>query len=202
MGWAVLVHALQALLKKSDSFEWNADCNTAFDGIKHALCNAPVLALPDLNEPFEVICDACGVGLGAVLLRDGQPVAFDSKRLSPAEQNFSAGEQELLAVIHALELWRCYLDGVEFTVVTDHSPNTFFATKALLSPRQARWAERLSRFQATQPYVSVCVFLISWGPTEGHMCVAAKCASKTSTCKNSQQANSYLCLSLKLHETV
>ena len=40
-----------------------------------------------------------------------------------------------------------YLDGVEFTVVTDHSPNTFFATKALLSPRQARWAERLSRFQ-------------------------------------------------------
>ena len=152
MGWAVLVSALQALLKKSDSFEWNADCDTAFDGIKHALCNAPVLALPDLNEPFEVICDACGVGLGAVLLQDGRPVAFDGKRLSPAEQNYSAGEQELLAVIHALELWRCYLDGVEFTVVTDHSPNTFFATKALLSPRQTRWAERLSRFQFCWEY--------------------------------------------------
>ena len=136
MGWAVLVSALQALLKKSDTFEWNADCDTAFDGVKHALCNAPVLALPDLNEPFEVICDACGVGLGAVLLQGGQPVAFDGKRLSPAEQNYSAGEQELLAVIHALELWRCYLNGVEFIVVTDHSPNTFFATKALLSPRQ------------------------------------------------------------------
>ena len=53
-----------------------------------------------------------------------------------AEQNYSAGEQELLAVIHALELWRCYLNGVKFTIVTDHSPNTFFATKALLSPRQ------------------------------------------------------------------
>ena len=152
MGWAVLVSALQALLKKSDSFEWNADCDTAFDGIKHALCNAPVLALPDLNEPFEVICDACGVGLGAVLLQDGRPVAFDGKRLSPAEQNYSAGEQELLAVIHALELWRCYRDGVEFTVVTDHSPNTFFATKALLSPRQTRWAERLSRFQFCWEY--------------------------------------------------
>ena len=63
MGWAVLVSTLQALLKKYDSFEWNADCDTAFDNIKHALCNAPVLALPDLNEPFEVICDACGMGL-------------------------------------------------------------------------------------------------------------------------------------------
>ena len=137
---------------KSDNFEWNADCDTAFDGIKHALCNAPVLALPDSNEPFEVICDACGVGLGAVLLQDGRPVAFDGKRLSPAEQNYSAGERELLAVIHALELWRCYLDGVEFTVVTDHNPNTFFATKALLSPRQTRWAERLSRFQFCWEY--------------------------------------------------
>ena len=90
MGWAVLVHALQALLKKSDSFEWNADCNTAFDGIKHALCNAPVLAMSNFSELFEVICNACGVGLGAVLLQDGQPIAFDSKRLSLAEQNFSS----------------------------------------------------------------------------------------------------------------
>ena len=85
-------------------------------------------------------------------LHDGRPVAFDGKRLSPAEQNYSIGEQELLAVIHALELWRCYLDGTDFTVVTDHSPNTFFASKAVLSPRQTRWAERLSRFQFTWEY--------------------------------------------------
>ena len=71
MGWANLISALQTLLKKADTFDWNADCNTAFAGIKHALCNAPVLALPDLGRPFEVICDACGVGLGAVLLQDG-----------------------------------------------------------------------------------------------------------------------------------
>ena len=72
--------------------------------------------------------------------------------VSPAEQNYGVGEQELLAVIHALELWRCYLNGTDFTVVTDHSPNTFFASKAVLSPRQTRWAERLSRFQFTWEY--------------------------------------------------
>ena len=125
MGWAVLISALQTLLKKANTFDWNADCDTAFAGIKHALCNAPVLALPDLNRPLEVICDACAVGQGAMLLQDGRPVAFDGKHLTPAEQNYSIGEQELLAVVHALELWRCYLDGVDFTVVTDHSPNTF-----------------------------------------------------------------------------
>lgn len=69
--------------------------------------------------------------------------------MSPAEQNYSIGEQEMLAVTHALDLWRCYLDGVKFTVVIDHSPNTFFATGSLLSPRQTRWAERPSRFQFT-----------------------------------------------------
>ena len=149
MAWSNLVAPLQVLLKQADVFNWTAECDTAFTGLKDALCNAPVLALPDLDRPFEVICDACGVGLGAVLIQDGRPIAFDGKRMNPAEQNYAVGEKELLAVIHALELWRCYLDGAEVTVVTDHSPNTFFATKAVLSSRQARWAERLSRFQFT-----------------------------------------------------
>lgn len=154
------------LLKQTESFAWTSECNAAFVGLENALCEAPVLALqhwgltkalsrsggPDLDRPFEVICDACGVGLGAVLMQDGRPTAFEGKCMSPAEQKYGLGEQELLAVIHALELWRCYLDGTEFAVVTDHSPNTFFATKTLLSPRQTRWDERLSRFQFTWEY--------------------------------------------------
>ena len=76
-------------------------------------------------------------------------MAFEGKRMSPAEQTYGVGEQELLAVIHALELRRCHLDGTEFTVATDHSPKTLFATKTLLSSRQTRWAERLSGFQFT-----------------------------------------------------
>ena len=111
IGWAALVAPLQQLTKKDKDFAWTAECDEAFEGVKRALTTAPVLALPDLNEPFEVICDACGVGLGAVLVQKGRPIAFEGKRLSEAEQRYSVTEQEMMAVVHALELWRCYLDG-------------------------------------------------------------------------------------------
>jgi hypothetical protein len=78
-----------------------------------------------------MVLDASGVGLGAVLLQDGRPVAFTSRKLSPAEQNYTVTEQEMLSpAIHALKTWRCYLEGSDFTVVTDHCPNTFFDTQA------------------------------------------------------------------------
>ena len=101
---------------------------------QNALCCALVLALPNLQRPFEVICDVSGIGLGAVLIQDGRPIAFWAKRLSEAEQNYTVGEQEMLAVVHALELWHCYLDGQDFKVVTDHSPMYSLQTRNYLTP--------------------------------------------------------------------
>jgi hypothetical protein len=99
-----------------------------------------------------MVSDASRVGLGAVLLQDGRPVAFESRKLSPAEQNYNVTEQEMLGVIHALKTWRCYLEGSVFTVVTDHCPNTFFDTQVNLSRRQARWSEFISRFKSNWEY--------------------------------------------------
>ena len=116
---------------------------------KEALIKAPVLSLPQLGEnapPFKVITDASGFGLGAVLMQDGHPIAYESRTITPAERNYTTGEQELLAVVHALRTWRPYLEGVKFTVVTDHQPNTHFPTQSMLSRRQARWQELLSRY--------------------------------------------------------
>ena len=64
------------------------------------------------------------------------------------EKQYTVGEQELLAVHHALRSWRCYLEGVPHpvTVVTDHAPNTWLETQQNLNRWQARWSEYFQRF--------------------------------------------------------
>ncbi|GJP82930.1 hypothetical protein CLOP_g13152 [Closterium sp. NIES-67] len=145
-NYSSVVAPLTALTRKRSAWQWTDQCQKAFDEVKTMLTNAPVLALPDPSKPYEVVTDASTVGIGAVLLQEGRPVAFESRKLSPAEQRYTTSEQELLAVVHALRTWHCYLEGVDFVVTTDHCPKTYFATQATLIRRQARWAELLSGF--------------------------------------------------------
>lgn len=131
------------------AMNWTSECQVAFESIKHALTHAPVLVLPDFDPNaarFEVIADASLHGIGAVLLQGGRPIAFESHKFSPAERNYDTGEQELLAVVHALRTWRCFVEGVEFTLVTDHHPLTFFESQATLSRKLARWKDFLTDF--------------------------------------------------------
>ncbi|KAJ9505148.1 hypothetical protein QJQ45_012840 [Haematococcus lacustris] len=93
------------------------------------------------------------LGVGAVLMQDGYPLAYLSKKLSSAERNYTTGEQELLALITACKEWRCYLEGVPFTLFTDHKPLTALPTQKVLSRRQARWMEFLSRFTFDLQYL-------------------------------------------------
>jgi ribosomal protein L31 len=80
------------------------------------------------------------------LLQKGHPIAYESRKLNSAEQNYTTTEREMLAVVHALCVWRCYLEGVYFEVETDHECYTFFRSQPNLSRRQARWSEFLQRF--------------------------------------------------------
>ena len=141
-----IVLPLLNLTKSNTPTIWTSECQQAFEQLKHAIVNAPVLCHPDLSQPFEVICDASNYATGAILLQHGHPCAFASKKLLPAECNYTTEEKELLAVIHALKLFRCYLEGNTFTILTDHNPLKYFETKQDMSPRQARWAHYLSRF--------------------------------------------------------
>jgi RNase H-like domain found in reverse transcriptase/Reverse transcriptase (RNA-dependent DNA polymerase)/Integrase zinc binding domain/Chromo (CHRromatin Organisation MOdifier) domain/Retroviral aspartyl protease len=155
-GYSQMVLPLTDLTRKSVHYAWTPKCQAAFDGVRMALTNAPTLVLADETKAFEVVTDASGFALGAVLLQNGRPIAFESRKMNAAERNYPVTEQELLAVVHALRTWRCYLEGAKggVTVVTDHKPLTFLQDQQTLSRRQARWAEYLQRFSFKWEYRS------------------------------------------------
>ena len=145
---------LSNLLRKNVTWQWTDACEHAFQGVKHALIHAPVLALPDPTKPYEVVTDACKTGIGAVLLQEGRPIAFCGRKLNDAETRYTVTDQELLGVIYAVTQWRCYLQGArhDFTIVTDHNPNTYFNTQPNLSSRQVRWSEKLQSYHFNWQY--------------------------------------------------
>jgi hypothetical protein len=81
--FGIIAKPLTELLKKRAVFSWTMDHQIAFETLQKALCSAPVLALPDFNVPFCIETDASGVGIVAVLLQKGHPLAYLSKALGP-----------------------------------------------------------------------------------------------------------------------
>jgi len=154
-GFGVLARPLHALTRNActrSGWKWTEQCEASFLALKDALSSAPVLAMPDWpaaesgSKPFEIIADASVHGIGAVLLQDGHPIAFESKKFHPAAYNYDTGEQELLAIVYALQKFRCYVEGTEFKLVSDHEPLTFLDKQPRLTRKQARWYEFLRPF--------------------------------------------------------
>ncbi|CAO2827817.1 unnamed protein product [Amaranthus hypochondriacus] len=67
---------------KKGVFTWTKEAQVAFEDIKNAMCNPPILKLPDFDKPFEVECDASNTGIGAVLIQKGRPIAYFSEKLN------------------------------------------------------------------------------------------------------------------------
>lgn len=117
-GYGVLSRPLTDLLKK-DNFIWSDNTAQAFNNLKVALTSAPVLALPNYSTPFVVETDASGIGIGAILMQNGHPIAFISKGLSSCQVALSVYEKELLALVFAVTKWYHNLLGKYFIVKTD-----------------------------------------------------------------------------------
>lgn len=143
---------LTNLTKKNQSIgKWDSKCEQAFAELKHAVTSAPILRSPDWKKPFKGHIDASQLAVGGTLTQMDEddlehPVAFHSKKLSPAEANYSANDRELLALISFLQRFRCYLEGTEFEILTDNQVLKHFFTKPSLSRREARWSEILGNF--------------------------------------------------------
>ena len=113
LRWNRLPPAEVTRLKADFAARWTSACATAFDGLKQALTSAPVLVLPDPEKRFELICDACECppAVGSVLLQEGRPVSYYSRKLTEREARYSASDIEMLAVMCALQKRCCHLGG-------------------------------------------------------------------------------------------
>jgi len=148
-----LAGPLTALTRKDQPFNWTQECQSAFDRLKQAFTTAPILMHYNPDLPVTVETDASDyVVAGVMSQRDDneqlRPVAYFSSKMLPAECNYEIYDKELLAIIRAFEEWRPELEGTldPVEVISDHKNLEYFMSTKLLSRRQARWSEFLSRF--------------------------------------------------------
>ena len=141
---------LYKLLEKDVKFEWNAECQQRFERLKAYLTNAPIVRAPNWQLPFEVMCDASDLAVGAVLgqIVEGKPyvVYYASKTLNEAQRNYTTTEKELLAVVYALDKFRAYLIGSDIVIFTDHSALRYLLIKQNAKARLIRWVPLLQEF--------------------------------------------------------
>jgi hypothetical protein len=149
-GYAGIAAPLTDLTRGNQQWTWSAAQEEAFATLKARLVSAPLLTIPDPDLGYTVWTDASDYAVGATLYQDQgrglQPIAYESKRLSPTESNWPPHEREALALVHALKAWRCYIQDRDVLVYSDHLTLQYLQTQPNLSRKQARWLEFLGEF--------------------------------------------------------
>jgi transposase InsO family protein len=142
---------LTAQSGRKKTIEWTEECQRAFDQIKAMLAKDAFTRYPDHNKPFHIYCDASDKQLGAVIMQDGAPVAYYSRKLNKAQRNYTVGEKEMLSIVETLKEYRTMLYGSQqIHIYTDHRNNTF---STMSNQRVMRWRMFLEDYNPTFHYV-------------------------------------------------
>ncbi|KAG6482741.1 hypothetical protein ZIOFF_059379 [Zingiber officinale] len=131
-GYSKKTALLTDLLKKNMRWEWSDACKEAFETLKMPIASELVLRLLDFELPFEVHTDAFDKAIGGVLVQEGYPVAFESRKLNAAEQKYSAHEKEVVAIVHCLQ--QEFL--AEYDFAWEHKPRRHNQVADALSRRE------------------------------------------------------------------
>ena len=107
----------------------------------------PNPALPDFGLPFTLECDASGEGIGAVLMQNRHPLAYESWKLRGPKLLYNIYDKEMLAIMHALAKFRKYLVGARFVVKSDHNSLKYLLEQKDLNERQQKWVRRIQAYE-------------------------------------------------------
>ncbi|MBW0566339.1 hypothetical protein O181_106054 [Austropuccinia psidii MF-1] len=134
--FAILAKSLHRICDQQTVFEMTQERIKAYEKIRKALTEAPLLLIPDCNIPFKLYIDACGDGFEAALHQvqiisdkptEG-PVCYISRQIKPTKSRHDASQMECLCLVWTLERLHYYLEGSAFEVMTDCN-----AVKSLLN---------------------------------------------------------------------
>ncbi|GMF66734.1 unnamed protein product [Phytophthora fragariaefolia] len=149
-GFGSLMVPITKLLRKDVEWQWGAEQQEAFEQVKRVLTAKPLLIYPNFRLHFRVATDASTVGLGVCLMQGQgqwwQLVAYTSKVNSTTESKYGITELECLAVVWAIKLFRPYLNGRRFTIITDDSALKWLMANTNLTGKLHRWAITLQEF--------------------------------------------------------
>ena len=138
-----IARPLCGLLEKDTKFYFDESCQKAFEEIKFRLVEAPIMAKPDWNREFEIMCDASDFAMGAVLGQKEEkvfkPIYYASKTFNEAQENYSTTEKEMLAIVFSCENFRPYILGSHVVIHTDHEAIIYLMAKKEAKPRMIRW---------------------------------------------------------------
>ncbi|UYV83988.1 hypothetical protein LAZ67_X000803 [Cordylochernes scorpioides] len=157
---AILHEYLRGAKKKDRSeIKWTEEAEVQFEKCKQALANTAPLAYPDTELPISLCTDASDRAVGSVLQQldnnNWKPIAFFSKKLNPAQCNYSTYDRELLAIYLSIKFFKHLLEAREFTILTDHKPliYAFKQKNEKASPIQLRHLQYISQFTTDIKYI-------------------------------------------------
>ena len=145
---------IRKLTHKENAWNWTFEQDEAFKKLKEAVTKAPVLKYFDSKMETTLQCDASGLGLGATLMQNDQPIAYTSRALTKTEQNYAQIENELLTVVFGMEKFHQYIYGRKTYVHSDHKPLESLYNKPLFHApkRLQRMFLRLQRYDIELSY--------------------------------------------------
>ncbi|GJS43305.1 putative reverse transcriptase domain-containing protein [Tanacetum coccineum] len=99
-NFSKIAKPLTLLMQKKKEFIWGEEEEEAFETLKHRVCNAPILSLPEGTKNFVVYRDASQKGLGCVLMQEKKVIAYASRKLKKHEKNYTTHDLELGAMLN------------------------------------------------------------------------------------------------------
>ena len=153
------------LLENDTKFNFDESCQRSFEEIKSRLVEAPIMAKPDWNKEFKIMCDASDYAMGAVLRQRTDKVFraiyYASKTFNEAQENYSTTEKEMLAIVFACEKFRPYILGSHIIIHTDHAAIKYLMAKKEAKPRLIRWVLLLQEFDLEIKDKKGCDYVIA-----------------------------------------